>query len=51
MTNDELMRLRLLRDIDRKVTRTWLSDFGSNIAGNAVWSGALWLLSKLVKKL
>lgn len=30
---------------------SWLSDFGANVAGNAVFDGAVWLLSKLVRKL
>lgn len=41
-----------LVDIDKKVSgRTWLSDFSSNIAGNAVWDGAVWLFSKLIRRL
>ena len=30
---------------------SWLSDFGANVAGNAVFDGAVWLLSKLVRRL
>ena len=52
MTKDELIRLRMLQDIDRKVSRhTWLSDFSSNIAGNAVWDGFVWLASRLIRRL
>ena len=52
MTDKELMELRMLQEIDRKVSRShWLSDFSSNIAGNAIWDGAVWLLSRLIKKL
>ena len=41
-----------IADIDQKVSRqTWLSDFSSNIAGNAVWDGAVWLFSRLIHKL
>lgn len=41
-----------LIDVDKKVSRqTWLSDFSSNIAGNAVWDGAIWLFSKLLRRL
>lgn len=29
----------------------WLADFSSNVAGNAVWDGAVWLVSRLIKKL
>lgn len=28
---------------------SWLSDFGANVAGNAVFDGAAWLLSKVIK--
>jgi hypothetical protein len=52
MTDRELMQLRMLQDIDRKVSsRHWLADFSSNIAGNAVWDGAVWLVSRLLRKL
>ena len=27
--------------------QSWFSDFGANIAGNAVWDGLLWLFRKL----
>ena len=41
-----------IADIDQKVSRqTWLSDFSSNIAGNAVWDGVVWLFSSLLRKL
>lgn len=30
---------------------SWVSDFGANIAGNAVFDGAIYLLSKLFKRL
>ena len=41
-----------LIDVDKKVSRqTWFSDFSSNIAGNAVWDGAIWLFSKLLRRL
>ena len=30
---------------------SWISDFGANIAGNAVFDGAVWLLSKFIKRL
>lgn len=52
MTEKELMQLRMLEDINRKVSRqTWLSDFSSNIAGNAAWDAAVWLVSRLLRKL
>ena len=41
-----------IADIHEKVSKqTWLSDFSSNIAGNAVWDGAVWLVSRLLRKL
>lgn len=60
----ELMKMRALRDISRKIDsqsamlrdlenqskqRGWLFDFSSNIAGNAAWSGLLALLRLLRK--
>jgi hypothetical protein len=43
---------RRIADIDEKVSRqTWLSDFSSNIAGNALWDGLVWLGSRLMRKL
>jgi len=66
MTADELMRLRALRDIARRLDsqsqvlgelekqskrRGWLFDFSSNIAGNAVWDGAVYLFRMLARKL
>lgn len=41
-----------IAEVDRKVSRqTWLSDFSSNIAGNAVWDGFVWLVSRLIRKI
>ena len=52
MTEREMIELMMLEEIDRKVSRNhWLSDFSSNIAGNAVWDGAVWLVSRLLRKL
>lgn len=28
---------------------SWMADFGANVAGNAVWDSAVWLLSRLTK--
>ena len=40
-----------LVDINNKVSRqTWLSDFSSNIAGNAVWDGLVWLGTRLLRR-
>ena len=43
-----------LNEIKQKTVsnhHSWLSDFGANVAGNAVFDGAVWLLSKLVRRL
>lgn len=49
---DQLMQYRMLQEINRKLShRGWLSDFSSNIAGNAVWDGLLWVASKIIRKL
>lgn len=41
-----------IAEIHDKVSKqTWLSDFSSNIAGNAVWGGAVWVASQLLRKL
>lgn len=40
-----------IEDIGQAVSqRTWLTDFTSNIAGNAVWDGLLWIGSRLLRK-
>lgn len=52
MTDKELLQLKMLMDIKRKVDRqTWLSDFSSNIAGNALWDGLVWVGRMLFKRL
>ena len=33
----------------RKHQQTFLEDFASNVAGNALWSGITWMGSKLLK--
>ena len=38
-----------IEEIKRK--QSWLSDFSSNIAGNAVWDGILWIGGKLLRRL
>ena len=43
-----------LNDLKQKADEnhhSFISDFGANVAGNAVFDGAVWLLSKLVRKL
>lgn len=50
--HEEIMQA--LQGLSKKVEdnkHSWLSDFGANIAGNAVFDGAVWLLSKLIRKL
>ena len=46
--------MKSLEDISKKADNnhhSWLSDFGANIAGNAVFDGAIWIFSKVFKKL
>ena len=33
----------------RKHQQTFAEDFASNVAGNALWSGVTWLISRLAK--
>lgn len=43
-----------LQEISHKADNnhhSWVSDFGANLAGNAVFDGAVWLFSKLFRKL
>ena len=49
MNQRDWLILHELEEIKRK--QSWWLDFSSNIAGNAVFEGALWLVSKLVRKL
>ena len=40
-----------ISDIHEKVSKsTWLRDFSSNVAGNAVWDAAVWAFSRLLRK-
>jgi len=46
--------MQALQEINDKADKnrpSWLNDFSANIAGNAVFDGAVWLLSKLIRKL
>ena len=53
-SHDEIMSA--LKEQERKLDTIhkgqsfWL-DFGSNVAGNAVWDGIIWLGAKLFRKL
>lgn len=38
-----------LSDILQK--QSWWRDLSSNVAGNAIWDGSVWLLSRLVRNL
>ena len=49
MNRRDLMILQELEEIKRR--QSWWLDLSSNIAGNAIWDGAAWVLSKLLKKL
>ena len=41
-----------IADVSKKVSsHSWLSDFSSNIAGNAIWDGLLWIGSRILRKL
>lgn len=51
MTEKELIQMRMLQEINRKVSHRWLSDLSSNLAGNALWDGAVWIVSRLIRKL
>lgn len=49
MNQRDWLILQELEDIKRR--QSWWLDFSSNIAGNAVFDGFVWLVSKLIKKL
>ena len=37
--------------VEHASRQSWLSDFGANIAGNAVFDGSVWVLSRLLRSL
>lgn len=39
-----------IKDIVEKNRHSWMADFGANVAGNAAFDGAVWLISKILKK-
>lgn len=44
--------MRALNNLSKQVKEnkhSWWADFGANVAGNAVFDGATWLFSKLLK--
>ena len=49
MTEKDWLILHELEEIKRR--QSWWLDFTSNLAGNAVFDGAVWLVSKLIKRL
>ena len=49
MTEKDWLILQELEEIKRR--QSWWLDLSSNIAGNAVFEGAVWLVSKLMKRL
>ena len=49
MNRLDWMILQELQEIKRK--QSWWLDFSSNVAGNAVFDGFVWLMSKLIRKL
>ena len=51
-SHEEIMQA--IQNLNKKVDanrHSWLSDFGANIAGNAAFDGAVWILGKLIGKL
>lgn len=50
--NNHREEMDALANLSKQVDNSkhsWLSDFGANIAGNAVFDGATWLLLTLLK--
>ena len=50
MTKEEYYQLMLLEEV-RKSRHSFLADLAANISGNALWDGAVWIASRLIKKL
>ena len=49
MTEKDWLILQELKEIKRR--QSWWLDLSSNIVGNAVFEGAAWIVSKLIRKL
>lgn len=49
--NEIMQALDELKEKADENHHSFLSDFGANILGNGVYDGALWLLSRLVRRL
>jgi hypothetical protein len=50
MTDEELRQLIILDEI-RRNRHSFLSDLLANVSGNALWDAAVWLGSRLLRKL
>lgn len=50
MTPEEYNQLLILQEI-RKNRHSFLSDLLANVSGNAIWDAAVWLGSRLIRKL
>ena len=52
MTNEEKMLLQVLRNQERiKRNQSWWLDLSSNVAGNAIFEGAIWIAKRLLRRL
>lgn len=49
MTERDWLILQELKEIKRR--QSWWLDLSSNIAGNAVFDGAVWIVQKILKRL
>lgn len=50
MTKEEKLLLQVLRNQDKiRRNQSWWLDLSSNVAGNALFDGAVWLIKKLSK--
>ena len=56
MTRRDWMLLQALQRQDRKLDQirrgqSWWLDLSSNVAGNAIFDGAVWLFKRIARKL
>ena len=55
MSRDELILFMLQRQEEQLLQlrkgQSWWLDLSSNVAGNAIFDGAVWLLGKLIRRL
>ena len=43
-----------IHSLDEKVSaskHSFMQDFGANVAGNALWDGAVWIVRRLLRRL